>query len=152
MLSATSTLKEFRRDPLVKSSLRRRKQLASFMGSLLEEMTKAENTKTRESRSSSPSIVLGTKQEASFAGGDTLQVAIDSAGNISPHHDEMSNETPPSYNQLNYNDNLSRFFNSQPKTLTEKEVIEGAGDNGGSDLNNDEKASGESGPLVGESW
>ena len=34
----------------------------------------------------------------------------------------MSSETPPSYNQLNYNDNLSRFFNSQPKTLTEKEV------------------------------
>jgi len=35
----------------------------------------------------------------------------------------MSSETPPSYNQLNYNDNLSRFFNSQPKTLTEKEVM-----------------------------
>lgn len=34
----------------------------------------------------------------------------------------MSSETPPSYNQLNYNDNLSRFFNSQPKTLSEKEV------------------------------
>ena len=45
-------------------------------------------------------------------------------GNISPHHDELSSETPPSYNQLNYNDNLSRFFNSQPKTLTEKEVLD----------------------------
>jgi hypothetical protein len=29
---------------------------------------------------------------------------------------------PPSYNQLNYNDNLTRFFNSHPKTLTGKEA------------------------------
>merc|ERR1719266_2245354 len=42
-------------------------------------------------------------------------------GNISPHH-EAGSESPPSYNQLNYNDNLTRFFNSQPKTLTEKEA------------------------------
>lgn len=37
----------------------------------------------------------------------------------------MSNDSPPSYNQLNYNDNLARFFNSQPKTLTAKEVEAG---------------------------
>ncbi len=38
---------------------RRRKQLASFMGSLLEEMAKAENTKVEGSESSTSSVVLG---------------------------------------------------------------------------------------------
>nr|CAI5835424.1 unnamed protein product [Callosobruchus analis] len=41
-------------------------------------------------------------------------------GEISPHHDyydsKSSSETPPSYNQLNYNENLQRFFESKPKT------------------------------------
>lgn len=41
-------------------------------------------------------------------------------GEISPHHDyedsKSSSETPPSYNQLNYNENLERFFQSKPKT------------------------------------
>lgn len=41
-------------------------------------------------------------------------------GEISPHHDyydsKSSTETPPSYNQLNYNENLQRFFNSKPVT------------------------------------
>ena len=36
-------------------------------------------------------------------------------GNISPHHDETGSESPPSYNQLNYNDNLTRFFNRYKK-------------------------------------
>lgn len=43
-------------------------------------------------------------------------------GEISPHHDycdsKSSSETPPSYNQLNYNENLQRFFDSRPRTLT----------------------------------
>jgi len=43
-------------------------------------------------------------------------------GEISPHHDDncgsnQSSETPPSYNQLNYRDNIERFFQSQPKTF-----------------------------------
>lgn len=46
-------------------------------------------------------------------------------GEISPHHDycnsKSSSETPPSYNQLNYNENLQRFFDSKPKTLTSDE-------------------------------
>ena len=79
-------------------SYRRRKKLASFMGTLLEEMTRAETTKA-------PSTTGNTSV----------------LGNISPH-DETGSESPPSYNQLNYNDNLTRFFNSQPKTLTEKEA------------------------------
>lgn len=41
-------------------------------------------------------------------------------GDISPHHDyydsKSSSETPPSYNQLNYNETLQRFFQSKPKT------------------------------------
>ena len=80
-------------------SYRRRKKLASFMGTLLEEMTRAETTKA-------PSVTTGNTSVL---------------GNISPH-DETGSESPPSYNQLNYNDNLTRFFNSQPKTLTEKEA------------------------------
>ncbi|KAL1450067.1 hypothetical protein WDU94_002522 [Cyamophila willieti] len=41
-------------------------------------------------------------------------------GEISPHHEysdgKSSSETPPSYNQLNYDDNIQRFFESKPKT------------------------------------
>lgn len=41
-------------------------------------------------------------------------------GEISPHHEyydsKSSSETPPSYNQLNYNENIQRFFQSKPKT------------------------------------
>jgi len=76
------------------------------------------------------------------------------AGNISPHHDEMSSETPPSYNQLNYNDNLSRFFNSQPKTLTEKEVLSlqqtGAGYGFASDVEDREES--RHSQALGQSW
>lgn len=43
-------------------------------------------------------------------------------GEISPHHDyfdsKSSSETPPSYNQLNYFENLQRFFDSRPMTTT----------------------------------
>ena len=79
-------------------------------------------------------------------------------GNISPHHDEMSSETPPSYSQLNYNDNLTRFFNSQPKTLTEKEANAGGGGGGGngggggSNIDNSTGGSGEDSAHFGESW
>ncbi|KAL1490355.1 hypothetical protein ABEB36_013066 [Hypothenemus hampei] len=42
-------------------------------------------------------------------------------GEISPHHDfcdsKSSSETLPSYNQLNYNENIHRFFQSNPKTI-----------------------------------
>ncbi|KAF5282787.1 hypothetical protein FQR65_LT02784 [Abscondita terminalis] len=41
-------------------------------------------------------------------------------GDTSPQHDyydrESSSETPPSYTQLNYNDNIHRFFKSKPMT------------------------------------
>lgn len=52
-------------------------------------------------------------------------------GEISPHHDyydsKSSSETPPSYNQLNYNENIQRFFQSKPKTTVSDESVERAG-------------------------
>lgn len=49
-------------------------------------------------------------------------------GEISPHHDyydsKSSSETPPSYNQLNYNENIERFFQSKPKTTVSDESSE----------------------------
>ncbi|KAJ8939006.1 hypothetical protein NQ314_011256 [Rhamnusium bicolor] len=46
-------------------------------------------------------------------------------GEISPHHDyydsKSSSGTPPSYNQLNYNENIQRFFQSKPKTTVSDE-------------------------------
>lgn len=49
-------------------------------------------------------------------------------GEISPHHDyydsKSSSETPPSYNQLNYNENIERFFQSKPKTTLSDESVE----------------------------
>ncbi|KAJ8668172.1 hypothetical protein QAD02_009835, partial [Eretmocerus hayati] len=45
-------------------------------------------------------------------------------GEISPHHEyydsKSSTETPPSYNQLNYHDNIERFFNSNIVESTTK--------------------------------
>lgn len=47
-------------------------------------------------------------------------------GEISPHHDyydsKSSSETPPSYNQLNYNENIQRFFQSKPLTTPSDEL------------------------------
>lgn len=49
-------------------------------------------------------------------------------GEISPHHDyydrESSSETPPSYNQLNYHENIQRFFKSKPMTTASDESCE----------------------------
>lgn len=49
-------------------------------------------------------------------------------GEISPHHDyydsKSSSETPPSYNQLNYNENIQRFFQSKPKTTVSDESVD----------------------------
>lgn len=45
-------------------------------------------------------------------------------GEISPHHDyydrESASETPPSYNQLNYKENIQRFFQSKPMTASDE--------------------------------
>ena len=84
------------------SSTESKKKLSSFMGTLLQEVAKAENFDL--SRTTKPGAVV--------------------IGNISPHQSDSS-ESPPSYNQLTYNENLTRFFNSQPKTLSEKDIVSG---------------------------
>lgn len=68
-------------------------------------------------------------------------------GEISPHHDHFdsksSSETPPSYNQLNYNETLQRFFDSRPITISEPEILK-------ADLNTmDENRTNPSPPLHG---
>lgn len=82
-------------DPTISQVTKNKKDLSSFMGSLLEEVAKAESSKLGRSNTK---VVIGS---------------------ISPHYSDSS-ENPPSYNQLTYNENLTRFFNSQPKTLTER--------------------------------
>lgn len=60
-------------------------------------------------------------------------------GEISPHHEyydsKSSTETPPSYNQLNYNENIERFFNSKPPVATmygsDEENVNSSNDGGG---------------------
>ena len=77
---------------------KKKSQLSSFMGVLLKEAAKADSFDPMRA---------------------VAAVPID---NISLHQSDSS-ESPPNYNQLNYNENLTRFFNSQPKTLSEKDVI-----------------------------
>lgn len=49
-------------------------------------------------------------------------------GEISPHHDyydrDSSSETPPSYNQMNYKENIQRFFQSNPVTTASDKSVE----------------------------
>nr|BAL72156.1 PERIOD, isoform 2 [Apteronemobius asahinai] len=84
------------------------KDLAIFMESLMEEVSKPELK-----------VDLPT-EDHSFSERDSVML-----GEISPHHDyydsKSSSETPPSYNQLNYNENIQRFFESKPKTTLSDE-------------------------------
>ncbi|XP_043804127.1 period circadian protein isoform X3 [Apis laboriosa] len=110
---------------------KRCKDLASFMENLLQE------TKT-------PGFgkdVLAT-DERSFSGSrNPLLQEHDSVmlGEISPHHEyydsKSSTETPPSYNQLNYNENIERFFKSKPPVATmygsDEEIINSSNDEAG---------------------
>lgn len=90
---------------LVKQQVSQRcKALATYMETLLEKASPVE-------------LKLNVPQEPllNFLGQSGSVI-----GEISPHHDYMdsksSSETQPSYTQLNYNENLERFFNSQPVT------------------------------------
>lgn len=62
-------------------------------------------------------------------------------GEISPHHEyydsKSSSDTPPSYNQLNYNENIQRFFQSKPKTTVSDESVDRIGSS--TDLDVDSK-------------
>ncbi|XP_024080859.1 period circadian protein isoform X2 [Cimex lectularius] len=88
---------------------KRCKDLAAFMENLMDEITKPPDLK-----------VDVPIEEQSFSERDSVML-----GEISPHHDyydsKSSSETPPSYNQLNYNENIQRFFESKPKTTLSEE-------------------------------
>jgi hypothetical protein len=69
-------------------------------------------------------------------------------GEISPHHDDhsmsnQSSETPPSYTQLNYRENIERFFLSHPKTTRESDESGGdaAGTRACAQMSTDEEGS-----------
>ncbi|XP_013100700.1 period circadian protein isoform X2 [Stomoxys calcitrans] len=89
----------------VKQEVSRRCQaLASFMEPLMNEVARKDLK-----------LELPNENELTVSERDSVML-----GEISPHHDyydsKSSIETPPSYNQLNYNENLQRFFNSKPIT------------------------------------
>lgn len=89
----------------VKQEVSRRCQaLASFMEPLMNEVARKDLK-----------LELPNENELTVSERDSVML-----GEISPHHDyydsKSSIETPPSYNQLNYNENLQRFFNSKPVT------------------------------------
>ncbi|KAK9869818.1 hypothetical protein WA026_003547 [Henosepilachna vigintioctopunctata] len=83
---------------------KRCKDLANFMESLMDEVKKC-----------TLHLQLPQDSEPTISERDSVML-----GEISPHHDyddsKSSSETPPSYNQLNYNENIERFFQSKPKT------------------------------------
>lgn len=99
----------------VKQQVSKRCQaLASFMETLMDEVTKS---------GSRADLKLDLPQEADLTFSERDSVML--IGEISPHHDyfdsKSSSETPPSYNQLNYNENLQRFFDSRP--ITEPDIM-----------------------------
>lgn len=75
--------------------------LANFMETLINDVQK-------------PNLKLDLPQEADITVSERDSIML---GEISPHHEynysKSSSETPPSYNQLNYSENLQRFFSSQ---------------------------------------
>ncbi|XP_055845349.1 period circadian protein [Episyrphus balteatus] len=92
----------------VKQQVSRRCQaLASLMETIMDEVSR-------------PDLKLDLPHETDLTISERGSVML---GEISPHHEyydsKCSTETPPSYNQLNYNDNLQRFFNSKPVTASE---------------------------------
>ncbi|KAJ8961293.1 hypothetical protein NQ318_008978 [Aromia moschata] len=88
---------------------KRCKDLANFMESLMEE-------------GNDPNLQLDLPPaiDPTVSERDSMML-----GEISPHHDyydsKSSSETPPSYNQLNYHENIQRFFQSKPKTTVSDE-------------------------------
>ncbi|VEN49804.1 unnamed protein product [Callosobruchus maculatus] len=92
---------------------KRCKDLANFMETLIDEVSLHQ-------------LELPPRINATVSERDFVML-----GEISPHHDyydsKSSSETPPSYNQLNYNENLQRFFESKPKTTVSDESAGSSG-------------------------
>jgi period circadian protein 2 len=82
------------------------KALASFMETLMNEVT-------------CPNLMLDLPAESEITISERESVVL---CEISPHHDfydcKSYTGTPPSYKQLNYFENLQRFFTSRPVTVT----------------------------------
>lgn len=101
----------------VKQQVSKRCQaLASFMEILIEDVARQD-------------LKLELPLESELTASERGSVML---GEISPHHDyydsKSSSETPPTYNQLNYNENLNRFFNSKPTTTGSDEAMKIEGD------------------------
>ena len=79
------------------TSLDEKKKLKRFVNTILEGITSRDNN---ELRRSCEAVVKGT---------------------MCPRLQDTG--PPPSYRQLNYNENITRFFNSQPKTLVEQDIV-----------------------------
>ncbi|XP_044268555.1 period circadian protein isoform X2 [Tribolium madens] len=97
---------------------KRCKDLANFMEYLMVEVNKT-NLQLDLPQDTDPTISVSLRRMER----DSVML-----GEISPHHDyydsKSSSETPPSYNQLNYNENIQRFFQSKPKTTISDESSE----------------------------
>lgn len=84
--------------------------LASYMETLMDEVNSPELKGDLK-------LDLPIEVDLTFSERDSVML-----GEISPHHEyfdsKSSSEAPPSYNQLNYSENLQRFFDSRPLTTT----------------------------------
>ncbi|KAL6261017.1 hypothetical protein P5V15_008543 [Pogonomyrmex californicus] len=130
---------------------KRCKDLASFMENLLQE-TKAPGV--------GKDGLLAADELRSFSGSrNPLLQEHDSVmlGEISPHHEyydsKSSTETPPSYNQLNYNENIERFFKSKPPVTmyaSDEENVNSSNDEGARKCMSPINGSGASGSGSGE--
>ncbi|KAK5646027.1 hypothetical protein RI129_004491 [Pyrocoelia pectoralis] len=102
--------KEFSRpSKLPKQDVTKRcKNLAAFMENIIEEVSKP----NLPSNSIHKDMIVSVME--------TFQNGVNGHIASSPQNDdydrESSSETPPSYTQLNYNDNINRFFKSKPMT------------------------------------
>ncbi|XP_011495631.1 PREDICTED: period circadian protein-like [Ceratosolen solmsi marchali] len=87
--------------------LSKKKELKSFAQYILQEIKSPATIKDQ----------MALHDRSFSESSDLLLQGHDSVmlGEISPHHEYLdsksSTETPPSYNQLNYQDNIERFFN-----------------------------------------
>ncbi len=77
--------------------------------------------------SSSADLKIDLPQESDITFSERDSVML---GEISPHFfdrdcfdSKSSSETPPSYNQLNYKENLQRFFDSHPITTLNEDTL-----------------------------
>ncbi|XP_046445918.1 period circadian protein-like isoform X1 [Daphnia pulex] len=107
---------------LLETATRRRKNLATLMGSLIDEVAKARGSNSCGNSCSSSTYARCKPQLHSPAEeGSLLGDASVVMGDISTHggsaFDSNSADTPLSYSLLNYNQNLERYFQSQPKMM-----------------------------------